>query len=183
MFSSVSKTVGLCCLSGYSAMGAYTLPGSAVSNESRTLTAAATAIMTSAEHSQSLFGEKAAVISSLMALANKCAMPDWDGNDALSLSPISLQNAELFLRALPDDLPLPECAPDPDGSITFDWTESRYRRLSVSVGSCNRLAYAWLDGADSGHAVERFDGVTIPRRLLSAIESIITNEHTKLRAA
>jgi hypothetical protein len=101
----------------------------------------------------------------------------------LPISPIALENAERFLRGLPNDLPLPECSPEPDGSISLDWMVSRYRRFTLSVGSSNRLAYAWLDGTDSGHAVDRFDGASVPRRILSAIESIVDNENTRLRAA
>ena len=43
-----------------------------------------------------------------------------------------------FIRALLDDLPLPEFAPEPDGSISPDWIQSRNRLFSISVGSTHR---------------------------------------------
>jgi hypothetical protein len=103
----------------------------------------------------------AALISSLRALADECSKPDWDGNGACAIDLAALQNAEAFARALPDDVPLPECAPEPDGSISLDWIQSRERLLTLSIGGGNRLAYAWLDGSDRGNAVARFDGSSV----------------------
>ena len=67
-----------------------------------------------------------------------------------------------FLRAMPDDLPIPEFAPEPNGSISLDWIASPDRLFSLSIGRNGRLAYAWLDGADKGHGVARFDARNVP---------------------
>jgi hypothetical protein len=77
------------------------------------------------------------------------------------------------VRALPDGIPLPEFAPEPDGSISLDWILSRNRLFSVSIGHSSRLAFAWLDGADNGHGVARFDGQNVPPRVLEGIKCII----------
>ena len=79
-----------------------------------------------------------------------------------------------FLRALPDRVPLPEISPEPDGSVSLDWTQSRNRLFSVSVSGSNRLAYAWVDGTDSGHAVVRFDGQSIPLPILQGIKAALS---------
>jgi hypothetical protein len=139
--------------------------------------------LSSAESSQTLFGEKSAVISRLRALANECAEQGWDGGDALAIDRVALQNAEDFVRALPEGFPVPECAPEPDGWISLDWIESRHRFFSLSVGSSSRLAYAWLDGADKGHGVARFDGLSVPPRVLSGILSILNHEYASLGIA
>jgi len=38
------------------------------------------------------------------------------------------------------------------------------------MGPNDRLAYAWLDGTDKGHAVARFDGERVPDRILEGIK-------------
>ena len=80
-------------------------------------------------------------------------------------------------------MPLPEFAPEPDGAISLDWIRSRHRLFSLSIGSTNRLAYSWLDGAHRGHAVAQFDGTKIPVRILQGIESIMNHGNSSLRAA
>ncbi len=91
--------------------------------------------------------------------------------------------AEDFVSALPDDLPLPEFAPENDGAISLDWIGSRYRVFTLSINGSNRLAYAWLDGADRGHGVVRFNGVEISPRVLDAIRDVSRDEHALVRAA
>jgi hypothetical protein len=97
----------------------------------------------------------------------------WDGNEAAPIDSVAVRTAAEFIRAMPNDLPLPEFAPEPDGSISLDWIQSRNRLFSLSVGSTNRLAYAWLDGSDKGHGVARFDGERIPSRIIEGIIGIM----------
>ena len=130
-----------------------------------------------------LFGAKAIAISQLRDLANECAAENWDGDGADPLHPIAVLLAGEFLRALPDDLPLPEFAPEPDGSISLDWIQSRTRLFSLSIGTSQRLSYTWLDGSDKGHAVSRFDREQIPARILQGIREIVNHGHSSLRAA
>ena len=94
------------------------------------------------------FESKANAISQIWALAYECSQPDWDGNGACPLDERALLAAVEFIRALPEGAPLPDLAPEPDGSISLDWIQSRDRLLSLSVEPNNRLVYAWLDGAD-----------------------------------
>ena len=175
-------TVGVWCL-GYAALSAYARSGSAVSASAEAARQTAHAVVESAERSYVLFGEKAGAISELMALANECAEPSWDGDAAVGMDPVAVARAEDFLRALPEAVPLPEFAPEPDGSVSLDWTESRHRRFTASVGRSNRLAFAWLDGADKGHGVARFDGESIPPRVLQGILSIMNHANATLRVA
>ena len=74
--------------------------------------------------------------------------------------------------ALPDGISLPEFAPEPDGSISLDWIQSRNCLFSLSVCANGGLAYAWLDGADGGRAAARFDGETIPPVVLEGIKRV-----------
>jgi hypothetical protein len=166
----VSVTVGVCCL-GYATLGAYARFGSAISPEAAAAQQSASAVIKSVERSHALFGGKSAAISTLMSMAEECSEPGWDG-DAAGIDPMAVAKAADFVRALPDDLPLPDFAPEPDGSVSLDWMESRHRLFSISIGAGDRLAYAWLDGADKGHGVARFDGSSVPPRILEGIRSI-----------
>lgn len=107
------------------------------------------------------------------ALANECGEPGWDGDDALPLDHLAVCKAVAFILALLEGVPLPEFAPEPDGSISLDWISSRNRLFSLSVGTGDSLPYAWLDGTDKGHAVARFDGKSVPPRIQEGIKSIL----------
>jgi hypothetical protein len=170
-------------LSSRLALQALAGEGSAVSPEASVLHDAAAEVLESLERSQVLFGEKATALSRLAALAAECGEQGWDGQDAAAIDPMALLSATRFVRALPDEMPLPEFAPEPDGSISLDWIRSRNRLFSLSIGHSNRLAYAWLDGADKGHGVARFDGQNVPPRVLRDIASIVGPRHAGLRAA
>ena len=119
------------------------------------------------------FGEKASAISRLMALAKDCAEQGWDGRAACAIDPEALRNAQAFVRALPGGFPAPECAPEPDGSISLDWIQSRHCLFSVSMGSTLQLPCAWLNRAAKGHYVASFDGASVPPRILDGIKDII----------
>lgn len=169
-------------LGGY-ALSACLRGGSATSPEANAVRKAAYALVERVETSQALFGKQAKAISQLLALADECAEPGWDGADACAISPLAIFKATAFVRALPYGIELPEFAPEPDGSVSLDWIQSRTRLFSLSVGTSDRLAYAWLDGADKGHAVARFDGATIPPRILEGVKAIMNHGNAPLRAA
>lgn len=178
----VSTTLGVCWL-GYAAMQGLSRAGSAISREGQFVGDATSAIVEQVEQSQALFGDKSAALSQLRSLANECAEPGWDGQEATAISPVALLHAERFIRALPANVPLPEFAPEPDGSISLDWIQSRSRLFSLTIGESNRLAYAWLDGSDKGHAVALFGGDAVPRRILQGISDTTAVPHATLRAA
>jgi hypothetical protein len=154
-------------------MQALANDGNAVSPEAQAVRAQAAGVVKVFEQSQALFGAKKAAISQLMALAA----------EEHAVDAIALIVAEQFVRALPNGIPLPEFSIDPDGSISLDWIEARNQIFSLSVGANRRLAFAWLDGTDKGHAVARFDGQQIPERVIEGITSIATNGNASLRVA
>ncbi len=166
---------------GFATIYSLSRPGSAISTEAQTVQQAASTVMHSVERSRALFGNKADAISQICTLANECADPDWDGDGALPMNRYAVFKAVDFIRALPDGLPMPECAPEPDGSISLDWILSRHRMFSVSVGTGNRLAYAWLDGSDKGHGVAYFDGISLPIPIVSGIHMILDHSDVAFR--
>jgi hypothetical protein len=182
MFEPVSATIGV-CLVGYSAVQGYARSGSAVSAEASSARKAANAVVELAHRSYALFGHKTEIIQRLHVLALECSDRSWNGDGAEPVNFLAVHNAEEFLLALTDDLPLPDVSSEPDGSILLDWTASRDRIYSVSIGENLRLAVAWLDGGDRGHEVINFDGKHIPERIRTGIQRIVRNENTSLRAA
>ena len=174
------STLGICL--GYEALHVYAYGSSAIFSEARAVREAASAVVESAERSQVLFGEKSIAISQVAALANECAEAGWDGNEAAPIDWAAARTAVEFIRVMPDDLPLPEFAPEPDGSISLDWIQSRTRLFSLSVGSTNRLAYAWLGGSDKGHGVARFDRERIPSRVIEGIIGIMNHGNATIGA-
>jgi len=146
---------------------------SAVSPEAKSLDLAASEVQSFAERSIAQFGPKLAAITKIWELVNECNTVGWDGADADPLFHLAGAFAEDFVRALPSNVPMPEFAPEPDGSISLDWIQSRHRIFSLSIGTSRRLAYAWLDGTDRGHGVAHFDRGIVPLRVLEGIRMIV----------
>ncbi len=178
----VSIALGL-YLAGYAAMRSYSRPDSAVSEEAQIVRREARCVGDRAEVSEALFGPKARALGALAGLATESAAPNWDGYGAKPVDPWALQSAEKLIRALPEGFPVPEIGVEPDGSVSLDWIHSRYRLLSVSVAANSRLAYAWIDGTDKGHAAAGYDGARLPDRLLQEIGRIMSEPRASLRAA
>jgi hypothetical protein len=155
---------------------------SAVSGASRAARDALGALVRSVETSQALFGRKAAVISDIWALVNECAEADWDASGAEAVDRLAAFRAVEVIRALPTALPLPEVAGEPDGAISLDWIVSRHQLFSLSVGAGDRLAYAWLDGSNRGHGVDRFDGAAVPTRILQGIREVLKHGDATVRS-
>ena len=170
-------------LAGYPALPSFAGESTAVSWEATVVRNAARAVVSKAQRSQALFGAKANAITELRELAVECAEDGWDGSGASAIDLDAVLMAERFVRSLPDRIALPEFAVEPDGAISLDWIYSRNRLFSVSVGRGSRLAYAWLDGADTGHGVARFDGRNISSRILHGIEAIPETEDVAVRAS
>jgi len=168
------------CL-GYAAIYGYGRSSTAISAEAISTTAKVARLIESKENSQALFGKKSAAIFALREIASECSEDDWDGNGAAGVDPLAAWNTEEFIRTLPDDFPTPEPAAEPDGSISLDWIRSSNQIFSISVGTSNRLACAWLDGTERGHAVMNFDGVNLPHRFLSEIQPIVRYGKPSLR--
>ncbi len=171
-------------VAGYTmALYLATRTSSAVSREAAAVRESASAIVASTERSIALFGAKSAVIDRIYELAAECQSEGWNGEDGVAVMQDVMDRAVSFIRALPGDLPLPEVAPEPDGSMSFDWIAARTRVFSVSVGAAKRLAFAWIDGTDRGHGVARFDGDTVPARVLGGIRELTNDRAAALRVA
>lgn len=177
------KIIPIMSLSGHLALQALAGGGSAISAEANAVYEAANDVTNSAEQSIVLFGAKADALSRLAELVTECTEAGWDGANALAIDGIAIYNVKRFIRAFPENIQLPEFAPEPDGSISLDWIKTRDRVLSLSIGRSGKVAYAWIDGGDNGYAVARFDGRTIPGRIVDEIIDMFGYTNDVLRAA
>lgn len=150
-----------------------TRSGTGMSDEAQVVRKAVWAFLESTERSQVWFGPKATALHELYEVADEGAEFGWDGAKASPVDPLAVDRAARLVRAFPSWTPLPEFAPEPDGSISLDWLQSKSRVFSVSVGRSNRLAYAWIDGGSRGHGVEHFDDEKVPTRILEGINEIV----------
>jgi len=157
------------------AWGGYAVPTSGVSDDAFSINENIKRFAQQQELSESLFGIKAQLLSDLQGLATECAEDDWDGYGAEAVSESVLIRAEAFIRALPENIPTPELSAEPDGEISFDWLPSRTKTFSLSVNAGNRVAYAWIDGANRGHAAELFDGRMLPVRALEELQRVVVD--------
>lgn len=174
---------GASLFASYTALHLAARASSAITPEGTSVRDKAGQLVEQVERSVSLFGRKARVISRIHSLAEELSTPGWDGNQADPMDPLALGKAVEFVRLLPDDLPLPDVAVDPDGSVSFDWIHSPTRVFSLSIARSSRLSYAWLDGADKGHGVSQFDGTYLSPKVLQGIRDVCDQCHSDARAA
>lgn len=168
-------SVGL-LVAGYTATAALARSGTAVSREAAIVRQNATRVVERAEQSVALFGSKCRALTELASVASECSVENWDGYGALPVDRSTLELAAELIRSLPDRLPTPEFAIEPDGSVSMDWLPTPHRTFTLSVGKTARIPYAWVDGTDHGHGVVRFSDGRIPARLIGEIQRICCHE-------
>lgn len=156
----------------YAEVRASAADRTAVSKPAHSMRDAALSAASWLEASVWFFGNRASLISELAQIQHECAASNWDGAGARPVSEFSIARSVSFVRALPRGLQNPDVAPAPDGSVTFEWTIGRHRRFMVSIAGSDRIAYAWLDGTDSGHAVARFSGASLPRQVKETMRAV-----------
>lgn len=110
-------------------------------------------------------------LDNLAALKQECAEPGWDGYGAQPVNEETLEQVVAFLRALPENVPVPDLVAEPDGEVSVEWQNGPRRVFSVSVGPHEWLSYAGLLGANRWHGVELFFG-TVPPEILRGIARV-----------
>lgn len=113
---------------------------------------------------------QAALIGAM--LADECTAADWDGYGAEPLDRNALELALKIVGSLPDDVPMPSFAVEPDACVSLDWMPTRSRTFTLSAGKTDRLPYAWIDGTDRGHAVARLVNGQLPPQILDEVRRI-----------
>jgi hypothetical protein len=108
------------------------------------------------------------VFRELEAVAEECAVHNWDCYDAQPVSARAIGCAWKLLDQLVDDFPRPEVSADPDGEVSLDWLDGVERGLSISVNAEGRLSYAGFFGRSKAHGVE-FLQDEIPEGVMEAL--------------
>ena len=100
----------------------------------------------------------------------------WDGDQAPAVTMQTVQNVQMFLAALPADIPDPEFAPEPyEGAISLEWYGGYRRVVSVSIHDSQRIAFAALQGTDVSNGAYKFNEDHIPSTVLSSIREITSS--------
>lgn len=170
-------------LCGSAALSSHVYAESAVSPEAAIVRDDAADVVDRLENSQALFSKKAEAMNALEELTDECSADGWDGDGTVALNSGAVSLTKDFVRALPDQVPMPEFAAEPDGSVSMDWMQARNRMFSISVGPTQRLAFAWLDGTDKGHGVAHFDGTCVPPLIMDLILGIVNDGLATVRTA
>ncbi|MGK2926482.1 MAG: hypothetical protein ACSLE2_12775 [Lysobacterales bacterium] len=80
--------------------------------------------------------------------------------------------AKDFLYLLPDSIPLPTFAVDPDGEVSFDWIGRDGWELTISFSPLGVLSYsAFFGELRNEHGQDNFQD-EVPREILAKIEKV-----------
>ena len=105
-------------------------------------------------------------LAELARVYSDCRRDGWDGYSARPISPGAYHAAVRFLLAIPAAFPMPDIVPEPDGEISLEWDQGRWKALSLSVGDHGRISYAALLGIENRKkGSEVFDDVIPPEIL------------------
>jgi hypothetical protein len=108
----------------------------------------------------------------LNALAIECRDANWDGHDALPVTPRHVQGARQVIDRIPADLPSPTVGADPDGQITLEWYANPQRLVSVSVDPKGWLHFAGMQDAIPFSGCLRDDPDLFPAELVQRIRAV-----------
>jgi len=85
-----------------------------------------------------------------------CREEGWDGYGALPVEDSSFLRAQAFLSRLLPRFPAPTASATPHGSLTLEWIVNPRRRMMVSVGKDEQIAYAAVSGDQTVQGVTSF---------------------------
>lgn len=118
------------------------------------------------------FGRLSESVYRLREVFYECNKEGWDGYDSAAVSPMAIEAAWDFLKALPLGAPAPSVSAEPDGHVTLEWYQSPVRTISVSVSPEGSLHYAALFGASKQYGTEPFYG-RVPESIIEPIYRVM----------
>lgn len=81
---------------------------------------------------------------------------NWDGYGAEKVDNKAYFRARDLLARLANRFPAPTASVSPYGSLTLEWIANPKRRLILSIGADDQIAFAAVFGADTIHGVATF---------------------------
>lgn len=130
------------------------------------------AIETSFATSVSVDEARRATIQSLRELLLESSEAGWDGYGAAPVHPATVAQAIAFLRLLPSRMPSPDITASPSGEVSFHWSTSRTRVMSVAVSAAGRLTYAALVGDSRNYGSEPISD-ELPRSIAFSLQRVL----------
>lgn len=97
----------------------------------------------------------------------RCSDKDWDGYDAYPITKEALDQALMFIEALPENIIIPDIAPEPSGSLSFEWNLGKDNLFSVTLES-GKIVYACIYGSNKDYGEKLFVN-KIPGNILNII--------------
>ena len=86
----------------------------------------------------------------------ECREKDWDGYGGFPVEPSAYYRARCLMASLLDKFPAPAVGGSPHGSITLEWMTGQRRRVMVSIGEEERIAFAAVFGEETLQGVSSF---------------------------
>lgn len=117
------------------------------------------------EAKQSLSASVSRVYDELQALAHSYGAVEF---------PESVKRVAMaFLESLPTDVPAPELGLDNDGEVTFDWTGTNGRMMTLALRGDGRLAYACrISASDKQNGTKVFVDA-VPNVVVECIRQVV----------
>jgi hypothetical protein len=85
-----------------------------------------------------------------------CREDNWDGYGAEKVEDEAFLRARDLLTRLATRFPAPTASASPHGSLTMEWIVNPRRRLILSVGTGEQIAYAAVFGSETVQGVATF---------------------------
>lgn len=118
----------------------------------------------------------AQALSNLKLIFQNCSEENWDGYGASVLKKKAFEDAVKFMKQLPQEFPLPEMVPQPDGDIAMEWELETDHWFIASFPGDGRIDYAGAFGIEArSKGVEKFFE-TIPDEILKKLYRLFSME-------
>jgi hypothetical protein len=147
-------------------------PNNAVSNEAETVRHAWRRMLLRLVNVDVL-RPRLAAFSELDNTFDECKSANWDAEGAAPITEATYEEAQDFLALLPVTIRTPEIAPEPNGSMGFEWNKNN-RVFVVSVKGRRTLSYAgsgvFAPGEKPYGSVDFSD--SIPSTIIAKIQKV-----------
>ena len=132
------------------------------------------------KHRQSENHEKLSLKRSVNELLKTAGHANWDGENALPVTPGTAQLAKKLVNLFPEFIEPPDVSASPHGEIDFEWFVSKDAMLTVSVCPSEEIAFAGLFNGSEIHGEEPWnEGDLLPHLIhicFDMLQKSVTSE-------
>lgn len=118
-------------------------------------------------------GQQDDVLQTLYEIFEECSQEGWDGYDAVPITEEAYLEARRLLLSLPitSFIPLPEVTPEPNGTISLEWSKGNRQIFIASVSGKHEITFAGLFGINKIHGTEYF-GDQLPQLIIENLRRL-----------